>query len=239
MDFVPIPAGSFQMGAPLGEQDSRDTERPVHTVTINYGFEMMTTPVTQGMWQALMGTDIYQLRDLENPAAGIVGAGPGYPVYYVSWNQAQDFIAVLNEMDMDYLYRLPSEAEWEYACRAGTQTRYYWGEDPDSSLIDIYAWHLNNSGGTTHPVGLKLPNPWGLYDMSGNSWEWCQDNGHPGYFGAPDDGSPWESPGVMTRVHRGGSSFRATEFHRSAFRGFRDQDGRNCALGFRLVRTAR
>ena len=155
MEFVSIPAGSFMMGSPSSESD-RDGDEEHHSVSVR-SFELMTTEVTQGIWKVVMG---------DNPAQEY-GMGDAYPVYNVSWNDCQDFIDALNDMDPSYTYRLPTEAEWEYACRAGTTTAYYWG----SSMNNSYCWYTDNSNGRTHPVGQKQPNAWGLYDMTGNVWE--------------------------------------------------------------------
>ena len=163
MEFVSIPQGSFQMGAPEGEQGSSSRERPVHTVTFNYDFEIMTTEVTQGMWLEVMGGNPSHFTgDLNRP------------VEYVSWDDCQVFVDAMNILDPYHTYRLPSESEWEYCCRAGTTERFYWGEDPGNTDINNYAWWACNSGGT-HPVAQKLPNAWSLYDMSGNVYEWCED----------------------------------------------------------------
>jgi hypothetical protein len=152
---------------------------------------MMTTEVTQGMWQEVMGTTIHDLLDLAGPYSSLSGVGSTFPVYLVSWNDCQEFIRKLNEMDSLCIYRLPSEAEWEYARRAGTTTRFYWGDEPAEA--DDYAWLLRNSNDQIHPVGLKLSNSWGLYDMVGNVGEWCQDNCQDSYHDAPTDGSAWVS----------------------------------------------
>jgi formylglycine-generating enzyme required for sulfatase activity len=160
--------------------------------------------------------------------------GDDLPVEQVSWNEVQDFIRKLNEKEGTDKYRLPSEAEWEYACRAGTTTRYSFG-DSESKLGD-YAWYRENSGGKmTHPVGKKKPNPWGLYDMDGNVWEWTQDTWYRDYDGAPTDGSAWESAYFPLRVRRGGSWDSIAGSCRSASRGNNVPSRRNCFIGFRLL----
>ena len=177
--------------------------------------------VTQKQWREVMGSDpsYYEGDDL--------------PVEQVSWNDVQEFITKLNEREGSVKYRLPSEAEWEYAARAGTTTRYSFGDD-ESDLADC-AWYYKNSDGKTHPVGQKKPNPWELYDMHGNVWEWVQDEWHDTYEGAPADGSAWESENGAVRVARGGS-WRSYVVHcRSALRGNRDIDFRDNFLGFRLL----
>ncbi len=134
----------------------------------------------------------------------INGSGVNYPMFYVSWYDCQEFINELNSIDTEHIYRLPSESEWEYACRAGTTTRFYWGDSNSESAVGNYCWYRFNSSSSTHPVATKLPNAWGLYDMSGNVYEWCEDTWHSSYEGAPTDGSAWVSSGGYSRVRRGG-----------------------------------
>jgi formylglycine-generating enzyme required for sulfatase activity len=227
MEFVIIPKGDFLMGSLSTEPGFAENEGPQHTVNIQ-SFELMTTEVTQGMWEKVMGS---------NPS-NFTGE-PGRPVEQISWNDCQGFIAAMNDLDSSYTYRLPSEAEWEYACRAGTTTRYYWGNDPDSTVIDQYAWYDENSGDTTHPVAQKLPNAWGLYDMSGNVWEWCEDCYHESYSGAPADGHSWVSPSGSSRVSRGGSWYYYADYCRSAYRSGDAPGYRDVIQGFRLARSAR
>jgi formylglycine-generating enzyme required for sulfatase activity len=192
--------------------------------------------VTQAQWQAVMGTSVKEQRNKAgNPTFAIVGAGPDYPMYYVSWQGSQEFVQKVNALGMG-VFRLPSEAEWEYACRAGTQTRYGFG-DNDAQLGD-YAWYGANSGQATHPVGQKQPNAFGIYDMHGNVWEWCQDWYHETYAGAPTDGTAWETPAGQYRVLRGGALNSYPEFYRSASRNdVFAPVGRIDFLGFRLLRT--
>jgi len=180
LDLVRIPAGSFQMGSPDTERSRHDDEGPVHTVNIGYSYYLGKFEVTQGQWQAVTGS---------NPAHDY-GVGDDYPVYFVSWNDCQSFVSTLNGLGLGGTFRLPSESEWEYACRAGTSTRFFFG---DSLSVDDYAtdglagtlpgnrsdymwWWFNCQGNAngahgSKPVGTKLPNQWGLYDMSGNVYE--------------------------------------------------------------------
>lgn len=219
--FVPILAGEFYMGSPANEKGRWDAEGPVHYVKIQKPFYLGIYPVTQQQWKMFMG---------KNPSSF---KGDNLPVEHVSWEDIQSFIKKLNEKEGSNKYRLPSEAEWEYAARAGTKTRYCFGDD-ESELPD-YAWYSDNSEKRTHPVGQKKPNQWGLYDMHGNVWEWVQDRLHGSYDGALADGSVWEEENGSHRIHRGGSWFRDARYCRSAFRnapGFRP-----VTLGFRLLRV--
>ena len=170
MEFVKIPEGEFMMGSPSDEGDRDNDEGPVHKVTIEESYYLGKYEVTQEQWREVMGSNPSYFK------------GDDLPVEKVSWTDAQMFIQKLNEMEGTNIYRLQSEAEWEYACFAGTTTRYYFGDD--ESRLGDYAWYLDNLDGQTHPVGQKKPNPWGLYDMHGNVWEWCQDEYHSNYDGA-------------------------------------------------------
>jgi formylglycine-generating enzyme required for sulfatase activity len=181
MEFAYVPAGSFKMGSSMAD--------PVHQVTFARGFYMGRYEVTQDQWQKVMG---------QNPS-DFPNCGGNCPVDSVSWNDAQEFIKKLNAANDGYTYRLPSEAEWEYACRAGTT-----GDYPGD--INAMAWYSSNSGTKPHPVGQKQPNAWGLYDMLGNALEWVMDYSHDNYNGAPTDGSAWLSGGDSSkRTLRGGS----------------------------------
>jgi formylglycine-generating enzyme required for sulfatase activity len=221
MKFTLIPAGAFYMGS-----EESDGEKPVHKVKINNPFYLGTYPVTQREWKAVMG-------NYNNPS---YFKGDDLPVEQVSWDNVQEFIMKLNEKEGTDKYRLPSEAEWEYACRAGTTTRYSFGDD--ESELDDYAWYDDNSDGKTYPVGQKKPNSWGLYDMHGNVWEWVYDMWHDSYDGAPTDGSAWEVGNGVNRIFRGGGWINFARFCRSAFRYYFDQRFRNNDLGFRLLRES-
>jgi formylglycine-generating enzyme required for sulfatase activity len=223
MEFVLIPAGEFEMGSPSDEEGRLDTEEPVHHVNIEKAFYMCKYEVTQKQWREIMA---------DNPSHF---KGDDLPVEMVSWDDVQEFIKKLNEKEGTDKYRLPSEAEWEYACRAGTSTRYSLGDD-ESKLGD-YAWYYANSGDNTHPVGQKKSNSWGLYDMHGNVWEWVQDSGHEDYNGAPTDGSAWESEyyGAL-RVFRGGCWYDFAGDCRSAIRLHLVPRLRGYHLGFRILK---
>ena len=219
MEFVYVPGGCFNMG---GEQS--DIEKPVHEVCLQ-GFWMGKYEVTQAQWEAVMGS---------NPSRF---TGADRPVEMVSWDNAQEFLKKLNAAHPSplprgeqgetplsggagggWLFRLPSEAEWEYACRAGTQTAYSFGDDPEQ--LRNYAWYSENSNDETHPVGQKMPNAFGLHDMHGNVWEWVADAWHDNYDGAPTDGSAWEANDDSDwRALRGGSYYNgASEKQRCAVR---------------------
>ena len=216
--MVWIPPGSFMMGRQDNEQDSDGDEDPRHEVNINYGFWMGKYEVTQAQWEAVTGS---------NPSRF---DGNGRPVEQVSWDDIhEDF---LTRIDGDF--RLPSESEWEYACRAGTETRFYWSDDSDHDEIGDYAWYTSNSNSQTHDVGQKRPNAFGLYDMSGNVYEWCEDWYHGSYAGAPDDGSAWDDNGSY-RVLRGGSWYDNPRYCRSAYRDGVIPYYRHNGGGFRLV----
>jgi formylglycine-generating enzyme required for sulfatase activity len=236
--MVRIPAGTFMMGSPDTERSRNTNEGPIHQVTIDHDFYLGETEVTQEQWEAVMGS---------NPAQDY-GEGKDYPVYNVSWNGCQAFIAALNALGQGS-FRLPSEAEWEYACRAGSTTRFYFGdslgcgdqcENCDIAKGEIiidrradYMWYCS-AGDSAHPVRQKFANGFGLYDMAGNVLEWCQDSYHSDYTGAPNDGSAWESGG--DRVSRGGSWWHFAYICRSAYRSNGDPTDQDFRTGFRLAR---
>jgi len=221
MEFVLIPAGEFDMGSPSTEKSRYSNEGPIHYVSISKAFYLGKYEVTQEQWCEVMGTNPPYFK------------GDDLPVETVSWNDAQNFVKKLNEKEVTEKYRLPSEAEWEYAARAGTTTRYSFGND-DSDLGD-YAWYDSNSGSKTHSVGQKKPNPWGLYDMHGNVWEWVQDRYHSSYDGAPTDESAWEDGSGSDLVIRGGRWRINASYCRSASRVNNDQVYSSFSIGFRLL----
>jgi formylglycine-generating enzyme required for sulfatase activity len=219
MTFVRIPAGEFRMGS----TDGYDDERPVHTVRISQLFYLGIYAVTQGQWEAVMGN---------NPSR--FTGDPNRPVEQVSWEDVQEFIGRLNAREGRTLYRLPTEAEWEYAARAGSTTAYCFGDD--SRRLGEYAWYDENAGGQTHPVGTRQPNAWGLYDMHGNVWEWVQD--WYGTYAAEPVTDPQGPASGSGRVARGGGWGGDAGHCRSAFRGYGAPGYRDGYLGFRLLRTA-
>ena len=213
MEFVWVPAGEFRMGSVDGDSD----EQPVTQVRISLGFWLAKYEVTQAEWQQVMET---------NPSANF-GCGQ-CPVEMVSWNEVQDFIRRLNERTRGSAYRLPTEAEWEYAARAGTRGERY-GE-----LSEI-AWCGNNSGVFPHPVGQKQPNAWGLHDMLGNVYEWIHD-----WYGDYPGGTVVDPQGPESgsdRGDRGGSWNSTAAFCRASDRNWAESDFRVDFLGFRLART--
>jgi formylglycine-generating enzyme required for sulfatase activity len=210
MKFVRIDPGSFKMGL--------KDYGPVHDVTLSKGYYLQATEVTQAQWQAVMGT---------NPSGS---KGPDRPVENVSWDDIQEFLGKLNAKEKDTRYRLPTEAEWEYACRAG-------GQEPDEAPnLDDAAWWGQNSGGDTHPVGRKKANAWGLYDLRGNVWEWVQDCWGP--YSAERQADPQGPPSGDLRVGRGGSWYDAHPARfRCACRNGRWPGNRRIDVGFRCAKT--
>jgi len=226
LEMVSIPGGSFLMGSP--EDEGSDRERPQHRVLVP-PFFLGRYPVTQQQYEAVMG---------ENPSDF---KGANRPVEQVSWNDATEFCQRLSQKT-GKTYRLPSEAEWEYACRAGTTTSFYFRETITTDLANYngnYTYGLAPKGvwrKETTDVGSFPPNAFGLYDMNGNVWEWCQDVWHDNYNGAPTDGSAWESGGEsFYRLLRGGSWDSGPRYCRSAYRVRLDADGRYDLNGFRVV----
>ena len=225
MKFVYCPPGTFMMGSPESEPGHSSEESPQHRVNLTRGFFMQVTEVTQGQWKAVMGTNPSHYKD----------CGDECPLERVTWYDVQEFLKRLNELENTTRYRLPTEAEWEYACRAGSTTAYYWGKGDG---IGDYAWYSENSGGTTHPVARKLPNAWGLYDMSGNVWEWCSDIYDVGYYASapPENDPPGPGPDAGSgHVSRGGSWCFEASMLRSALRFGLPADYSESNLGFRVV----
>ncbi|MCE2486014.1 MAG: formylglycine-generating enzyme family protein [Desulfurellaceae bacterium] len=224
MEFVLIEPGTFEMGSPETEAWRVSDER-LHRVMLSQPFYLGKYEVTQGQWQAVMGS---------NPS--LFACGATCPVENVSWEDTQAFIAALNRQEGVEKYRLPTEAEWEYAARAGTQTAYHFGDD--ASQLGAYAWYGDNVDyeNLIHPVGQKRPNAWGLYDMHGNVQEWVQDwyGGYP--HGAVTD--PRGPSSGARRVDRGGSWFNSARQCRAADRGDSSPGYRNGDLGFRLARIS-
>ncbi|MGD9248136.1 MAG: SUMF1/EgtB/PvdO family nonheme iron enzyme, partial [Desulfobacteraceae bacterium] len=221
MEFVYIQPGTFKMGSPSAEQ-GRYKDEHQHRVTLTRGYYIQTTEVTQHQWEAVMGN---------NPSSFRNACGKDCPVERVSWHDAQAFIRKLNQMEGTTQYRLPTEAQWEYACRAGSTSRFSFGNS--DGLLDFFGWYKTNSV-MTHAVGQKPANPWGLYDMHGNVWEWCQD-----WYGDYPSGSKTDPIGPRSgdyRVRRGGSWRSNATNCRSAHRYSFTPDSRYDNTGFRLAR---
>jgi len=229
-EFVSLTPGTdaFPASFKMGSADGPDTEKPVHTVTFRKPFRLARHEATQELYKAVMG---------QNPSRW---KGPRNSVEMTSWTDATEFCrkatAELRQLKLlaeDEVVRLPSEAEWEYACRAGTITAWSFGDKADD--LKDYAWFKGNAKGEDPPVGKKKPNAWGLYDMHGYVWEWCTDAWHPSYEGAPADGTAREVKDARERVARGGSWADGAEQCRSGFRQHWPPDHRSDAVGFRCV----
>jgi len=230
-NMVFIPPGTFRMGSPTNEVGRRGWEGPQTDVIISRGFWMGKYEVTQGEYHAVMGN---------NPSYFTGDANR--PVEQVTWFDATDYCATLTQRERmagriptNCVYRLPTEAEWEYACRGWTSDRRFsYGDDPAYTNLTNHAWYIDNSGSKSHPVGQKLPNPWGLYDMHGNVLEWCQDwwaYNLPGGIVIDPQG-----PGTGgSRVVRGGLWYSIASQCRSAYRNFCYPAGSDSLYGFRAV----
>ncbi len=246
MKLTLIPAGEFQMGSDESDTDARDTEFVVnpegekqkHLVRITRPFYLGVTEVTQGQYQAVMGKtpSVFRMSD-------------DLPVERVSWFDAIEFCIKLSDKETQqpryriedktvtftggYGYRLPTEAEWEYACRAGSTTRYPFGDDENG--LGEYAWYHKNAGGKTHPVGQKRANVWGLHDMMGNVWEWCWDGYAVDYYKGSTVDDPHGATKSEGRVVRGGSWNGNPLASRSAHRAWFGREFRSDILGFRVA----
>jgi formylglycine-generating enzyme required for sulfatase activity len=236
LEMIAIPGGTFWMGSPANEAERGDNESPQHQVTVP-SFFMGKYPLTQAQYQAIMG---------KNPA---YFKGNNRPVENVSWDDAVRFCQKLSQRTGKN-YRLPSEAEWEYACRAGTKTPFSFGDNITTDLVNYngnYPYKSAPKGkyreqttdvGTFPPT--FPPNPFGLYDMHGNVWEWCEDDWHENYIDAPTDGSAWNSQsGSNTKLLRGGSWDDLARYCRSAARNGDSRDFRYNYDGFRVVSSFR
>ncbi|MDS4030087.1 MAG: formylglycine-generating enzyme family protein [Candidatus Contendobacter sp.] len=249
-----IPPGRFWMGSPENEPGRFDSEGPRHQVMLTKGFWLFDTPCTQALWQAVMGGNPSRFQS------------PTRPVENVSWYDVQDFLARINARIPGLDLTLPSEAQWEHACRAGTETAIYTGDlailgDNNAPALDPIAWYGGNSGvdfdldngcdssdwkekqylhtkAGTRSVKLKRANTWSLYDMLGNVWEWCQDHWHDNYEGVPTDGSAWEDRNVgASRVVRGGSWYGYAHNVRAAYRDAYPPDYRVDDVSFRCAQV--
>jgi formylglycine-generating enzyme required for sulfatase activity len=219
MVFVWVPGDCYQMGCGYWTSDCSENENPVHEVCLD-GFWMGQTEVTQGQWQRVMGS---------NPSS--FQKGDNYPVEKVSWDDTKEYIRKLNSKG-SAKFRLPSEAEWEYAARSGGKAEKYSG----GGDLDSLAWHYGNSGSSTHSVKTKKGNGLGIYDKSGNVHEWCEDVYIADIYGKSDKKNPIYNSGGPRRVIRGGSWFRGPDSVRCAYRLLSDPSNRDGSVGFRLLR---
>lgn len=241
-EFVEITPGqgkfpkSFVMGTERGPQ----WETPAHAVTFSYSFQMARYEVPQNLYEAVMGNNPSKWKGPRNSAENF------------TWADANSFCSKATRLMREAKLigdgeeiRLPTEAEWEYCCRAGTRTPYSFGEsatlprdiDHAASVLSTYAWHTGNAAGNDPVVGALKPNPWGLYDMHGYLWEFVSDAWHENYTGAPVDGSRWNAADPARRIVRGGSWQERYECHRSAFRNPIEAALQNDAIGFRCVKA--
>ena len=237
--FVPVKAGTFNMGSPLSEND-RDEDELQHQVTLTKDFEIGSTEVTQLQWVVVMGSNPSRFKEESYcPESYMeingVSLCSDFPVERVSWNDVKEYISAYNKRAKDnFTYRLPTEAEWEFAARAGTSTAYSFGNS--SSELTDYAWFSENSRGQTRAVATKKPNPLGIYDVHGNVWEWVED-----WYGKYPNRSVTDPRGlrsVLSRVGRGGSwQSDKTRYLRSANRSSDEPEYSWANTGFRLVRT--
>lgn len=222
--FVPIAPGTYWRGSPVAEPGRDRDEGSAHEVTLTRGFFLGVHEVTQAQWTAVMGS---------NPAVFRRGPdAPRRPVESVSWADCQRFIARLNTLGVGR-FRLPTEAEWEYAARAGSTARFPWGDDGNESAVHRHAWANSRSYAITHPVCEKPANAWGVFDLHGNVWEWCSD-----WYGPYAEGPQRDPTGPAEgreKVFRGGSWYDFPVSLRSANRHRHDPDGRYTAVGLRLV----
>jgi formylglycine-generating enzyme required for sulfatase activity len=253
--FVLVEGGTFTMGSPSNEPDWRSDEGPQHQVTVK-SFYLGKYEVTQREWREVIGTTVAQQRNMAQQAANksgwsLYGEGDNYPIYYVSWFEAVEYCNKRsvkeglspayrgsgNSISCDWSangYRLPTEAEWEYAAKGGNKnflTYLYAG----SSSAGAVAWYSGNSGNTTHPVGTKAANDLGIYDLSGNVWEWCWD--WKGDYGSGAQTNPAGPYSGSDRVERGGSWYFSARYVRSSYRSNSTPSNRGSHLGFRLVRA--
>ena len=231
-ELVVIPPGKFMMGSPRHEENRGDDEGPQHEVRITYPFAVGRYPVTFEEYDRFA-----KLTGREQPNDRNSGRGRR-PVINVSWHDAKAYVAWLSQ-ETGQPYRLLSEAEWEYAARSGTATRYSWGDRLSPNQANYAGNFFQIFTGKTTEVGSYPANPWGLYDLHGNVWEWVEDCWNDSYRGAPSDGSPWTTGDCSLRVLRGGSWLNFSGYLRSAIR-YRDKsDERDKIFGFRVARTLR
>lgn len=243
-DLVYIPAGSFLMGSDMSDADRSPSEWPRHKVDISRGFWMMKNEVTQAQWESVMGSNPSYFKNdysagredspLDNPGGDTQkyhSGRDGCPVERASWNDCEKFIAALNSKEVG-IFRLPSEAEWEYACRAGSDTAFYWGDAPD----DKYLWYMDNAYNKPQMVCQKQPNAWGLFDMSGNISEWCADWNEPVRERTGAEAVDPKGPRMGDyKIVRGGNWAVNANNSRSAGRSMQKPADGDMYTGFRLI----
>ncbi len=237
LEMVWVPAGGFLMGSPDEEEGRVASESPQHRVTFAQGFWMARYPVTQAQWRWMAGLNSID-RELDAEPSFL--EGDSRPVEQASWDDAQEFCNRLSQ-ELSHDFQLPSEAQWEYACRAGTTTPFAFGETLTTDLANYDGKGAYGDGpkgrdlGQTTDVGQYPANDWGLHDMHGNVWEWCEDTWHVDYSGAPTDGSSRVGDSSTSYVVRGGSWIFEPGICRSAYRSFIPRGGRSNFIGFRVV----
>lgn len=231
LEMVSIRGGDFWMGSSSAEAEEYDWERPQHRVTVKHFF-MGKYPITQAQWQAIAATEPINLPLEPNPAKF---QAANRPVERVSWFEAVEFCQRLSRLS-GRRYRLPSEAQWEYACRGGTTSPFHFGKRLPECLVNCQEWGGGSKQKGTTTVGIfGVANAFGLYDMHGNIYEWCLDGWHDGYKGAPSDGSAWSNNQEEERVIRGGFWLSYPKHCRSAYRDSSEPDARSSVIGFRVV----
>ena len=218
-EMIHVPAGEFIMGAVPNDASAQNDEKPRHRVKISNAFFIGVTEVTQAQFEAVMGINPSRFK------------GADRPVENVTWNEAVEFCRRLS-MKFNEIYRLPTEAEWEYACRAGTESVYFWG----NAFNEDFTWYRTNSDGQTHQVGQKKPNTWGLKDITGNVWEWCYDLYSEDYYSNCTESDPRGAIRGERRVYRGGSWINSASMHRASDRLSITPGTRDDNIGFRIVR---
>ncbi|MBE6424987.1 MAG: formylglycine-generating enzyme family protein [Planctomycetaceae bacterium] len=236
------PAGAFTMGSPSSET-CHNSDETQHSVTLTKGFWMLETEVTQAMWESVMGTTVRQQRDKADPDWSLYGEGAEYPIYYVNWEESRTFCEQLSSK-LGVQVSLPTEAQWEYACRAGTRTAYSFGDSlngREANCDGNYPYGTSAKGpylSRTTPVKSYAKNAWGLYDMHGNVWEWCLDVYEKDFYVRSSSSDPcnWKDENSGSgRVCRGGSWYDDAEYCRSAYRNYSVPVHRYYFLGFRIV----
>ena len=222
IEMALVPVGQFTMGGDQVAEQADENETPRHRVIFDTPFYIGRVTVTQSQWHAIMQTDPSHFRD------------PRRPVETVSHHDACLFIKRLNQKEATRAYQLPTEAQWEYAARAGSQSAYCYG--PEKIKLTQFAWHKKNSGNETHPVGLLSPNEWGLHDMHGNVHEWCADWFDRNYYAVSPSRFPTGPAEGLAKVLRGGDWGSADWYCRSAIRSLSSPDRRSPRVGFRVVK---